>query len=207
MPADGRTLEPKTLLTEPNQQVPYGWSPDGRELLYYEASSTTRNDIWALRTDETSEPRVIVQTEYNERHPVLSSDGRWLAYTSNVTGRGEIWARSYDGEGAPVRVSANGGREARWAPGDRELYFLEEDRVMAVSVQTEPGLQFGPPQLLFDGIFRTGSSAGFYDVAPDGTFIVIKTVSDTAEGGSDPGDLVAVVNWFEELKARVPTTQ
>jgi hypothetical protein len=125
----------------------------------------------------------------------LSPDRRWLAYTSNVTGRNEIWVQPYGAAGAPVRVSPNGGYQPRWSPRGNELYYAETNRLMAVPIASRAAFEAGAPVMVFENRFWTLGSF-FYDVHPDGRFLVI------ASGpyyGTSP--INVVVNWTALLGA------
>ena len=211
MPADGSTLDPEPLLTSPNLQAPASWSPDGRELIFFEQRPETGFDILALPIEGEREPRVVVGTEYEEGDAVLSPDGRWLAYLSNVTGGPEIWVLPYPGPGAPLRISPNGGTEPVWARDGRELFYVEGNRIegskmMAVSVETEPAFRFQPPEELFEGGFVMYLTVSrIYDVAPDGRFAMIHSAAAATTGTGAPSEVIFVQNWFDELRRLVPT--
>ena len=211
MPADGSTLDPEPLLTSPNPQAPASWSPDGRELIFWEQRPETGRDILALPIEGEGEPRVVVATEYGEHGAVLSPDGQWLAYVSNVTGGPEIWVLPYPGPGAPIRISPNGGVEPVWARDGRELFYVEGNRIegskmMAVAVETEPEFRFQPPEELFEGGFVMYVTASrIYDVAPDGRFAMIYPTAAATTGTDAPSEVIFVQNWFEELQRLVPT--
>ena len=64
----------------------------------------------------------------------LSPDGRWLAYIANTTGSAELWVRRYPTLDAAVRISPNGATEPVWAKNGRELFYLEDDKLMRVRV-------------------------------------------------------------------------
>jgi serine/threonine-protein kinase len=132
----------------------------------------------------------------------VSSDGKWIAYISDVTGRGEVWVRPYPGPGAPVRVSANGGSEPQWSRNGRELYFLENrDRMMMAAVNPGASLSVAPPVPLFTTrLIRMGQPPS-YDVAPDGRFLIVRGSENQSNAAAS---IVVVVNWTEELKRRVP---
>ena len=134
----------------------------------------------------------------------LSRDGRWHAYVSNSTGRGEVLVRPYPGPGAPMRVSTNGGSEPVWGPGDRELYYIEGDKMMAVRVFTDPDFRFEPPETLFELPYSREGAAGraTYDVGPDGRFVMAKPVGGRQ---SERTELILIQNWFDELERLVPT--
>jgi hypothetical protein len=197
--ADGSTLVPEPLLTSPNQQRTRCWSPDGAELIYEEEFAESGWDILALPMEGERNPRVVIGTEYDERFASLSSDGRWLAYASNVTGRYEVWVRPYPGRGAPVRISPNGGTEPVWGREDQEIFYLEGDKMMAVRVETEMEFRFEPPEVLFEGPFNH-EDVPSYDVARDGRFLMIQPTQEELSTR-----LNIVLNWFEELKRLAPT--
>jgi hypothetical protein len=148
-----------------------------------------------------SRRRVVVATPAEEggRGAALSPDGRWLAYTSNETGSLEIWVRPFPGPGAPVRVSLNGGVEPVWARHRRELYYLEQNRAMAVeqnrmmvvAIDPDPEFSFTPATLLSESRYRHGGPQS-HDVAADGRFVIIK-LAEELETDSPP--LQVVINW------------
>jgi Tol biopolymer transport system component len=207
VPADGSTLEAEPLVTLSQlfSISPLSWSPDGRELLYLQVSPELTGNIMALQIEGEQEPRLVVHTEVDISAPVLrgglaalSPDGRWLAYVSAVTGAPEIWVQAYPDSGAPIRVSPNGGFDPVWGPEGQELFYLEDDKMMAVRVETDPEFRFQPPEVLFEGGYLLGFRPN-YDVGPDGRFLMIK------EEESEAVQINVVQNWFEELKRLVPT--
>ena len=100
-----------------------------------DGSSTVADiDVVTFAPDERATARDLVKTASIEGSAgiALSPDGGWLAYTSNITGRSEVWVQPYAGPGPPVRVSPNGGLEPLWGREGRELYYLEGNRMMSV---------------------------------------------------------------------------
>jgi Tol biopolymer transport system component len=198
--ADGSTLTPESASTESFQGIPRSWSGAGDLVLV--RFPLPAGDIFAMPSGGAGEPRPVVATEYAETDPALSPDGRWLAYVSNRTGRGEIWVQGYP-EGVAIRVSTNGGYEPRWAANGRELFYLQGNAMMAAKAQTGAEISFDNPVQLFAGRFFTNLNPGLssYDVARDGRFLMIQP-----SGSEEPPttDIVVVQNWTEELKRRVP---
>jgi hypothetical protein len=140
---------------------------------------------------------------YDERHPMFSPDGRWLAYTSNESGRDEVHVRSYPGPGGKQQISNEGGSQV-WARDGRELFYRNGNRLMAVAVETEPEFSAGRPTRLFEETFDVGSPSGVdyssnYDIKADGDrFVMIRPVTQDATGYH----LNVVLNLGEELRRR-----
>jgi serine/threonine-protein kinase len=180
-------------------------SPDGNLLFFRQWSDDGSNwDIGVLRLEGGGEPEVLVGSPFNERMGMISPDGLWLAYTSDESGREEIYVRPFPGPGGRVLVSTDGGTEPLWARDGQELFYREGDRMMAVPINAGQEFNPGTPVILFKGDYQTGiigqGTSTNYDIAPDGrSFIMIRP-----EGASAPNQLNVVLNWFEELKRLAP---
>ena len=200
MPADGGSTTPQPA-SPPGHFHPFGWLGGG-EIIVAQLGRPTVTDIVSFTPDPKAEVKPVVQTDASEGNGGLavSPDGKWLAYVSDVTGRGEVWVRPYPGPGAPIRVSSNGGIEPQWSRSGRELYFIEDrETMMMAAVDAGPQLTFTPPVGLFRAPFIQGGQPPTYDVAPDGRFLIVRPTAD--QGATN---LVVAINWFEELRQRVP---
>ena len=183
-------------------QVPISWSPDGRLLAFLEVNPNTGYDIWVLRlSDRKAQP--FLRTPFNESVPRFSPDGRWLAYISNESGRYEVYVQPYPGPGGKWQISTEGGTEPVWNPKGRELFYRSGDKMMAVDITTQPGFAAGTPRMLFEGPYLPSPLTNpNYDVSPDGQRFLMLKASEQAEAA--PTQINVVLNWFEELKRRVP---
>jgi len=133
-----RSGEMEPLLTSEHPLWPLSFSPDGRLLAYYEVNPDTGRDIWVLPMEGDRTPIPFLVTESNERSPVFSPNGRWIAYASNESGRDEVYVRPYPpGTGGQILISTDGGREPVWARDGRELFYRSGNRLMAVPVEIE----------------------------------------------------------------------
>jgi serine/threonine-protein kinase len=200
--ADGSEQQPQPASTFGHFH-PLAWSDGGRSALAVEfVGGPTNIDIvrWQPGKPEEREPVVQTAAQDGFRGASLSPDGRWLAHTSDQSGRTEVWIRPYAGPGVPVRVSTKGGIEPVWSRTGHELYYLEGQRVMAVAVSTGSTFGFKPPTWLFDSRYRIFGQPWSYDVAADGRFLMIK---QTTEARTSP-QVVVVLNWHEELRRLVP---
>jgi Tol biopolymer transport system component len=190
------------LTTSQYPVVPISWSPDGQLLAFVEVHPNTGWDIWVLQmTDRKAQP--FLRAPFNESVPRFSPDGRWLAYISNESGRYEVYVQPYPGPGGKWLISTEGGTEPAWNSSGRELFYRSGDKMMAVDIATHPSFTAGKPRVLFQGRYEpTPGTTPNYDVSPDGQrFLMLKP--DEQEG-SAPTQINVVLNWFEELKRRVP---
>jgi serine/threonine protein kinase len=175
-------------------QLASDWSSDGRHLLYVDRDPTTDWDIWLLPFDGAGEPTPFVQTPFKELLASFSPNGRWVAYTSDESGRLEIYVRSFEGTGERRRVSTGGGYLPRWRRDGKELFYLTlENQLMAVPVTSGETFDPGTPTALFS--FKSHREAMMpYDVSPDGQrFIVISVIPE------EVAPPTVVLDWTAEL--------
>ena len=193
-------------LTEGAYRIPDSISPDGKFLLFRQQNADTEADIGVTSFEEQSEPEILLGTPFNELHATISPDGRWFAYTSDESGRPEVYVRSFPDLGGKWQVSAEGGGEPVWSRDGKELFYRSGDKMMAARIATEPELAAERPVVLFEGAYELsgGGVTSNYDVAPDGRFVMIRSDQDSR---STEQQINVVLNWFEELTARVPTDQ
>jgi len=191
--------EAKRLLALKGLQLPVSEGPDGT-LLFCDRSTGTGADLWMLSPDGTSAPFFVSQA--SEVGGQYAPDGRTIAYVSDETGRDEIYVRSVARPGDVVAVSTDGGRGPRWSPDGRELFYRRGDSFLAVAVSTAGSLSVGDARKLFEVRAASGRStvhAG-YDVSPDGRRFLVLLLDPRAI----PTQINVVLNWFEDLKERVP---
>jgi Tol biopolymer transport system component len=183
------------LLLRPGASVvPRDWSVDGRFILYGALDPRTSFDLWALPLEGDRKPIVLLQTAFSEDGARLSPDGRWLAYTSDESGRPEVYVRPFLRPGGSQLISTSGRVQPMWRRKDgKELFYLSlERRVMSVSVQSDPStFRASVPRALFDEPVAGDS----YVVSRDGERFLINTVLPEA---SSP--IQVVLNWTPEKK-------
>jgi serine/threonine-protein kinase len=168
---------PSEPFTEGTSNIPIltSWSPDGAVLAYMILDPVNGRDIWMLPTEEGREPYPFLQSPHGEAHAMFSPDGRFVAFTSNESGRDEIYVQPFPGSGGKWSVSTDGGAQPVWAKDGRELYYRHDNQLLAVTIETDPAIVVGQPSVLFEGNYHWGAAAGAgtdltsnYDVSPDG---------------------------------------
>jgi eukaryotic-like serine/threonine-protein kinase len=191
------------LTTSEDTHTPNSWSSDGQLLAFVEVTPTTGIDIWVLRlSDRKAQP--FLRTTFLESAPRFSPDGHWLAYVSDESSRVEIYVQPYPGPGGKWQISTEGGTEPMWNPNGRELFYRSGDKMMAVDIAAQPGFTAGKPLMLFERQYvPTPVTFPNYDVSPDGQRFLMLKLSEQAEAA--PTQINVVLNWFEELKQKVPT--
>jgi serine/threonine-protein kinase len=202
-PADGAG-EAEKLTDSSAQEYPSSWSPDGKVLAFMEWDEKAESDIWFLQLEGDRKPEAFLQTPSNEGRARFSPDGRWLAYVSNESGQYEVFVRPFPSSDRKWLISTAGtSSSVRWSPDGKELFYMEDGTTMMVVAVSAEGSSFSAdkPRKLFE--LRSGLYAPF-DVAPDGQrFVMAKSAEE--EKDADRSHLTFVFNWFEELKAKVPT--
>ena len=159
-----------------------------RTLAFYEVNPATGRDIWLRLEDGRQRPLIV--TPANERSPVLSPDGQWLAYTSDTSGTDQIYVESIADRKAG-RVSAGGGGEPMWSRDGHELFYRSADQMMVVPILTSPSFRVAPATRLFERTYERdpGDNLANYDVAPDGRHFLMLQRSDP------PSDIRIILNW------------
>jgi Tol biopolymer transport system component len=193
-PADG-SGPTEELLAGDDIGKPTSWSADHNVIAFVRRHAGT--DIWMLPLDDDKEPWPFLDSSFAETDARFSPDGRWLAYQSDESGRPEIYVRSFPDTGGKWQISSDGGTVPLWSGDGREIFYLNGNRIMAVTIDSETGFSAGKPRLLFE----IKEVPLRYDVTPDGKqFVTPRPIGDDTA----ITQLRVVLNWFEELKRLAP---
>jgi serine/threonine protein kinase len=188
--------------------MPWSFSKDGKTLAMTEIDSTMNLDIGLLSMEGNHTRKPLLQEKYGECQPKISPDGRWMAYASDESGHGEIYVRPFpEVDKGRWQVSTSGGDSPLWSPDGREIFYRKDDAIIAVSVETEPTFKPGKAEILFRGpyVLLVGNEGHPWDINPDGKrFLMMKEPPSTPSAAAGPRKINIVLNWFEELKQRVP---
>jgi hypothetical protein len=207
--ADGSTPTPDILLARRDGDLGYPqFTPDGTGIVFSDFAKG-RVDIAFLDLEADSLVPLLA-TESAEMAPTVSPDGRWLAYTSNITGEMEVFVRPFpDVMSGRTQVSIGGGIEPVWAKGGGELFYRSADGpLVAAAYAADSTFVVESRTDLFDFggdryIVRIAGRS--YDVDATGErFLTVRFDGAPAEAGdAPPVDMILVQNWFEELRQRL----
>ena len=201
--------EDELLFSSSELKAPTSWSPDGRYLLYFNPIPPDR--LWLLRVDDAGtdrKPVLIERSQFNQAAARFSPDGRWVAYSSDESGRDQIYVRPLDtssvvGSSSTAArlvtgkwmVSKDGGTTPLWRRDGKELFYLSPDgTAMTVEVNTSGVFQAGIPKALF----KVPRGVLFWDVSADGKRFLMAASSATTAAAQPP--FTVVLNWQAELK-------
>jgi hypothetical protein len=206
------------LLESKVELRPYSFSPDGQRLGFAERSVDTRLDLWTLPLDfsdaehpKPGKPELFLRTPFIEQEPAFSPDGRWIAHTSNESGRNEVYVRPFPG-GAPSgsgkwQISTGGGQYPIWSRSGRELFYETLDNRIMVSTYTAKGASFAadkPRPWSNKQILDLTPGVWNLDLSPDGKrFALIPKPEATSEQKGSV-HVTVLLNFFDELRRRVP---
>jgi Tol biopolymer transport system component len=201
VPVDGASAAER-LLQSSYPNYPTALSPDGRLITMFGQGG--RLDIGAITLGPPVTHAPLLVAPEGQANGVVSPDGRWLAYESDISGQNEVYVRPLtDPSSRRWKVSVDGGAKPRWSRHTDEIYYVSsEGDMMATAFNVASEFEVGMTVRLFAGkgyAFEGGATT--YDVSPvDGRFLVRKAADEAV----DPADLHVVVNWFEELKRLLP---
>jgi serine/threonine-protein kinase len=207
------TSDAQRLTESKNSQYPASWHPSGQSLVFVEANPQTRSDVMVLRMEGSEvsgwrpgKPTPLVSTHAAETYPMLSPDGRWLAYASDESGQNEVWVRPFPGPGAKWQISRGGaGIGTVWSQTRNELFYTTPDQqIMVVSYAVDHEMFLADqPRSWSDTRFMRRPRQVSIDLHPDGDRFAVAAAART-QAAANQGKLVFVFNFFDELRQIAP---
>src|SRR5262249_18207856 len=209
--ADGTGVAEQLVKAEAGSiPVPEAWSPTGKHFLFTVGKGNGAS-LWTLSMQDKKSALFAESASRFLARAVFSPDGRWVAYSSSETGRGEIFVQPFHATGAKYQISKDGGRQPLWSPDGKELFYSPTlaglGKLVSVKIATQPSFTFGnPTPISVDGIIPSaGGAVRDFDITPDGKyFIVVKAAGLAQSDSRTPLKIQVVLNWFRELQDRVP---
>ena len=184
--------EEKVIPQDGPDRFPTDWSRDGKYVLYGRGP-----DLWFLTFPELRATQFL-KAASTLKTGRFSPDGKWVAYSSNESGRWEIYVTSFPEAHGKWQVSNTGGDQPRWRGDGKELFYLSTDsKIMAVPVKTGSNFDAGTPTALFQANPRemvATSELFSYDVSNDGQKFLVNASLKTAMT-----PMSVVLNWSAKL--------
>jgi eukaryotic-like serine/threonine-protein kinase len=196
-PADGSGSE-GTLLSA--KGGPSSWSTDGRFLACSQVGPTGKWEIWVFPLEGERKPQTLLtDNQFDQVGAVFSPDGKYLAYTSNESGRYEVYVRPFGQGGGKWQISTGGGANPVWARSGKQLFYSESANIMGVEVTTQPVFSVSTPRVVVPSAVTAPLSNGLdnFDVSLDGKRFLVHQQS--SEAGQSL-QINVVLNWSEELR-------
>ena len=200
--ADGSDSASRIPSTQGTHFYSMALSPDGTAAVLVTGFGEGGFNLVLRRVGGDTVNVPLVATAANEYAPRFSPDGHWLAYTSDESGRPEVYVRPFPGNGPRVQISTDGGNQAVWSGDSRRVFYRSGSAFMVADVAPSGGtLSVAGRRKLFEGNFYgadpTALSAS-YDVTPDGkSFLVGRALGDGAD------EIVVWTGWLHELEAQL----
>jgi serine/threonine protein kinase/Tol biopolymer transport system component len=211
--ADGTGVEQR--LTESNNtQSPASWHPSGKFLAFEEQTEQSSWDLMILPLEgdnasgwKPGRPTVFLNTPFAEHEPMFSPDGRWLAYSSNETGRSEVYVRPFPGPGGKWQISTAGGAFPTWSRTKHELFYGNNGQIMVAPYEVEgDSFRAEQPRLWSNGRYMVNGAMRMFDLHPDGERFALAPVTQTP-GGAKQDKIVFIMNFFDELRRIAPAAR
>jgi Protein kinase domain/WD40-like Beta Propeller Repeat len=202
--ADGSS-PPQPLSTKPSIAIPGSMTPDGRRLAFEEANGNA-TQLWSLPLESAGgqlkpgAPEQFLKSAFSDRQPLLSPDGKWLAYESNSSGSVEIYVRPFPAGGGLWKISNSGGRNPIWSRNGRDLLYQAGDQEMAVSYSAKGGTFAAEKPRGW--VAKVGGGA--YDLSLDGKRLLVVAPVESPVAAKAEHEVVVFQNFFEYLRQKAP---
>jgi hypothetical protein len=177
---------------------PSDWSRDGKFLLYTQDTPGKRYDVWSLSIDGTNKATSVLQSPVVEMNGGFSPDGQFIAFSSDESGRDEVYIQNFLDATTRRKVSTSGGGYPLWSRKGNELFFRSLDgQLMAVPIRFNgTSAALGDARLVMRLIQPPGLMVYPYDIAPDGRILALTPVSGAASDIS----LTVLMDWHVALR-------
>jgi eukaryotic-like serine/threonine-protein kinase len=171
-------------ITEQPQYIGDGRSPEGVDKNGLVTFLTLKGDkdygIAQLDPGTRKVTRLVDQPGSAQYSSAIAADGRWIAYTSDETGRPEVWLEPLPTTGKRVQLTKNGGSHPQWSPDGQRLYFDQGGQLFQMAITTAGEPKAGDAAALPISGFQSGELRRQYDLMPDGRGFVMLFPADAA---------------------------
>lgn len=196
---DGIGGAKKIIATEGGYPEISNLSPDGKYILFASTGDTTK--IWMKDITNNQQPELLIHSGASMTSPEFSPDGKFIAYRSDeIDGKFKLFIRPFPINDVKIQVSIDDGNYPQWSADGSEIFYRDNDRIMAARIQLNPALQVVSRRLVCTSVRVSESPVTTdFSVAPDGRILLLKSATDQ----SKPVQVKVIVNWFSELKKKL----
>ena len=176
---------------------PSCWTADEKYIIAQAFDAKTNGDIWVIPADGSSPPFAYLKSEFGEVLGRVSPDGRWMAYFSDESGKGEVYVSQFPKPLGKWQVSNHEGGRPRWSRDGKKIFYTDNDDFVCEAEVNASGTAFAVGQIR--RLFKiNGARPGLiYDVFGNGERFIVNQNPETSEARTY---LNLVQNWVEELK-------
>ena len=194
------TGEEKLVLQSNDSKYPTSWSRDGRFLLFEDWGPQGKGEIWVTNMSGTPDPKPLLQSPvFNQTQGAFSPDVHFISYSSDESGRNEVYVQRFPVTSDRWPISSGGGFQPMWSANGHELFYVGYDKkIMAVEVKVGKTFESGIPHALFDVTSMKYLGGNSYAVTSDGQRFLISSSVEADQ--SSPMNIVQ--NWTASLKKK-----
>jgi serine/threonine protein kinase len=187
----------QVLLKSASAKFATSWSHDGQFILFEYWLPQSKGAIWLLKMSGNHEAKPLLQSNaFNQGSGQFSPDAHFIAYTSDESGRMEVYVQRFPLSSDKWQISTGGGLQPLWRADGKELFFITEDKkLMAVDLKTEGKFESGLPHELFQGSMKTGFAYSYAATADGRRFLMSAPLDAPARA-----PMTIVLNWTTSLK-------
>jgi serine/threonine protein kinase len=181
--------------------APYSVSPDGKYVAYAQGDSVNNMNIGLKELEGNAPPKLITAAPFYQEFPMFSSNGKYMAYASDESGKKEVYVISLNGAGSKIPISTNGGDSPFWSRDSKYLYYYEFQgkKLMQVPVNFSSGFSAGSPKEVFSIPIWDNTIRPFEEIPGTQNFMILKA----EDSGNSRNSLNVILNWNEELKNKL----
>ena len=212
--ADGTGAAERLTKTEPGvTHIAQAMDRSGNTLAFFISRTVTRGitgGIWMISLNDDRTPKVFVaRPDSVQPHAAFSPDGRWVAYSSTEVPPVQLFVQPYPNTGGKYQINSDTSAAfPAWSSDGKQIFFAFPPKMFAVDVRTEPTFSFGKPTTLpITGFVQPVPGQRNFDIALDGKHLIVVLPASAASQNTNArpsAQINVVMNWFEELKQRVP---
>jgi Tol biopolymer transport system component len=195
--AAGGAGDDELLFNSETAKYPTSWSSDGRFIVFDNWALKSKGSVWLLSLPDKQARPLLQATAYDQFQGRISPDGRFVAYSSNESGRLEVYVQPIVSTGEKWRISTNGGGQPFWRGDGKELYYLTyEGRIMCADISTSKKFETTVPRQLFQTNIKNTDPGFSYAATADGQRFLVNTYVQN----NNVAPMTIVLNWANDLK-------